>query len=143
MGVPDCPGIAHKIFDALAIANVDVDMIVQSVRNDEKNVTDMLFTVASTDLNNAREIVTNIAKDLQAIGVTIDENVAKVSIVGAGMLGSPGIAASMFGALATAGINIEVISTSEISISCLIKASQVKDAVNAIHDKFFPVADKA
>ena len=143
LGVPDCPGIAHKIFDALAIANVDVDMIVQSVRNDEKNVTDMLFTVASTDLNNAREIVTNIAKDLQAIGVTIDENVAKVSIVGAGMLGSPGIAAGMFGALATAGINIEVISTSEISISCLIKASQVKDAVNAIHDKFFPVADKA
>lgn len=143
LGVPDCPGIAHKIFDALAIANVDVDMIVQSVRNDEKNVTDMLFTVASTDLNKAREIVTNIAKDLQAIGVTIDENVAKVSIVGAGMLGSPGIAAGMFGALATAGINIEVISTSEISISCLIKASQVKDAVNAIHDKFFPVADKA
>lgn len=136
LGVPDCPGIAHKIFDALAIANVDVDMIVQSVRNDEKNVTD-IFTVASTDLNNAREIVTNIAKDLQAIGVTIDENVAKVSIVGAGMLGSPGIAAGMFGALATAGINIEVISTSEISISCLIKASQVKDAVNAIHDKFF------
>ncbi|WIW69702.1 aspartate kinase [Anaerosinus gibii] len=138
LGVPNNPGIAHSIFAALAEANVDVDMIVQSIRNIEKNVTDMVFTVAITDLAEAKKIVDKVADQLNAIAVLIEEDVAKVSIVGAGMFGSPGIAARMFGALSTAGINIEVISTSEISISCLIKNSQVKEAVNAIHAEFFP-----
>ena len=137
LGVPNNPGIAHSIFAALAEANVDVDMIVQSIRNIEKNVTDMVFTVAITDLAEAKKIVDKVADQLNAIAVLIEEDVAKVSIVGAGMFGSPGIAARMFGALSTAGINIEVISTSEISISCLIKNSQVKEAVNAIHAEFF------
>ncbi|MCX7780980.1 MAG: aspartate kinase [Negativicutes bacterium] len=138
LGVPDRPGIAYKLFSALANANIDVDMIVQSIRNADKNINDILFTVSQQDLPRAREIVEHTAKELGALGVVADENVAKVSVVGAGMLGSPGIAAQMFGALADAGVNIEVISTSEISISCLIRADQVKEAVNSIHSRFFP-----
>ena len=138
LGVPNNPGIAYSIFSALAEANVDVDMIVQSIRNIEKNVTDMVFTVASSDLSQAKQIVDKVADELNAIAVLIEEDVAKVSIVGAGMLGNPGIAARMFGALSTASVNIEVISTSEISISCLIKGSQLEKAVNAIHKEFFP-----
>jgi aspartate kinase len=138
LGVPNNPGIAHSIFSALAEANVDVDMIVQSIRNIEKNVTDMVFTVAAVDLSQAKKIVDKVADELNAIAVLIEEDVAKVSIVGAGMLGSPGIAARMFGALSKVGVNIEVISTSEISVSCLIKSSGLEAAVNAIHDEFFP-----
>ncbi len=138
LGVQNTPGVAHKIFAALADANVDVDMIVQSIRNIEKNVTDMVFTVAIGDLNQAKAVVDKVAEELDAVAVLIEEDVAKVSIVGAGMLGNPGIAARMFGALAKAGINIDIISTSEISVSCLIKSSEIKDAVNAVHNEFFP-----
>lgn len=138
LGVPNSPGIAHKIFSALSEAHVIVDMIVQSIRNIEKNITDMVFTVASDDLAKAKRTVDKVANELSAIAVLVEEDVAKVSIVGAGMLGSPGIAARMFGALAGAGINIDVISTSEISISCLVKSVDVKKAVNAIHKEFFP-----
>jgi len=138
LGVPDIPGVAHTIFSALAAANVDVDMIVQSIRNADKHIIDMVFTIAQPDLAQTRPIIERLAKEMNVMGVLFEENVAKVSIVGAGMFGSPGIAAKMFGALSDAGINIEVISTSEISISCLIKAERVKDAVNAIHAKFFP-----
>lgn len=139
LGVPDQPGVCYKLFSALAKANVDVDMIVQSIRNADKNINDIVFTVAKPDLVQAKEIINAVAEELQVMGVEIEENVAKVSIVGAGMLGNPGIAAEMFGALGNAGINIEVISTSEISISCLINGELVKEAVNAIHDRFFPV----
>ena len=137
LGIPNTPGIAHEIFSALA-ASIDVDMIVQSIRNIEKNVTDMVFTVASDDLNQAKQVVDKVADKLNAIAVLVEEDVAKVSIVGAGMLGNPGTAARMFGALSRAGINIDIISTSEISISCLVKGSELKEAVNAIHDEFFP-----
>ena len=138
LGVPNQPGIAHTIFSALADANIDVDMIVQSIRNIEKNITDMVFTIASNDLPEAKKVVEVVADKLNAVSVIIEEDVAKVSIVGAGMLGAPGIAARMFGALAKANVNIDIISTSEISVSCLIKGSQVKDAVNSIHEEFFP-----
>ena len=138
LGIPNTPGIAHEIFSALAEANIDVDMIVQSIRNIEKNVTDMVFTVASDDLSQAKKVVDGVAGKLNAIAVLIEEDVAKVSIVGAGMLGNPGTAARMFGALSKAGVNIDIISTSEISISCLVKGSELKEAVNAIHDEFFP-----
>jgi aspartate kinase len=113
-------------------------MIVQSIRNIEKNVTDMVFTVAAGDLPQAKKVVDGVADKLSAVAVLIEEDVAKVSIVGAGMLGNPGTAARMFGALSKAGINIDIISTSEISISCLVKGSMLKEAVNAIHDEFFP-----
>lgn len=138
LGVPDQPGIAYKIFSALAKANIDVDMIVQSIRNTDKNITDILFTVAQPDLAQTKSIMEEVGKELGVLSVLADENIAKVSVVGAGMLGSPGIAAEMFGALANAGINIGVISTSEISISCLVQADKVKEAVNAIHSRFFP-----
>ncbi|MEG0798687.1 MAG: aspartate kinase [Acidaminococcaceae bacterium] len=136
-GVPDQPGVAYKIFSALADANVDVDMIVQSIK-DSDGSNDILFTVAKTDLVEATSVVESLKEKMGGFNVDVEINVAKVSIVGAGMLGSPGIAAGMFGALGEAGINIAVISTSEISVSCLIKASEVKAAVMAIHDHFFP-----
>ena len=138
LGVPNNPGIAHNIFSALADKAIGVDMIVQSIRNIEKNVTDMVFTIASDDLSQAKPIIDEVADKLNAIAVLIEEDVAKVSIVGAGMLGNTGIAARMFGALAKANVNMDAISTSEISISCLIKGDQLKVAANAIHKEFFP-----
>ena len=138
LGVPNDPGVAHAIFSALSDRNIAVDMIVQSIRNIEKNVTDMVFTIAQDDLAEAKQIVDGVADKLHAVAVLIEEDVAKVSIVGAGMLGNPGIATRMFGALADAQVNIDAISTSEISISCLIKGSQLKEAANAIHKEFFP-----
>lgn len=137
LGIPNTPGIAYSIFSKLAENSVDVDMIVQSIRNMEKNVTDMVFTVAGDDLNQAKQIVDKVADELNAVAVLIEKDVAKVSIVGAGMLGNPGIASRMFKALSESDINIDVISTSEISISCLIKADKIKEAVNAIHNEFF------
>ena len=112
-------------------------MIVQSIRNTDKKINDIVFTVSKGDADQTRNILEKVADDLGVLGVVVDEDVAKVSIVGAGMLGSPGMAARMFGALSGAGINIEVISTSEISLSCLIRAERAKDAVNAIHAAFF------
>lgn len=138
LGVPNDPGVAHAIFSALSDKNIAVDMIVQSIRNIEKNVTDMVFTITQDDLPEARAVVDGVADRLHAVAVLIEEDVAKVSIVGAGMLGNPGIATRMFGALADTQVNIDAISTSEISISCLIKGSQLKDAANAIHKEFFP-----
>ncbi|MPM62771.1 Aspartate kinase [bioreactor metagenome] len=138
LGVPDRPGIAFKVFSVLAKANIDVDMIVQSMRNNNDNIIDLVFTVAKTDLPKAKTIVSEVGQEIEILGIVADENVAKVSIVGAGMYGYPGIAAEMFGALAGADVNIEVISTSEISVSCLIQADKVKAAVNAIHSRFFP-----
>ena len=139
IGVPDKPGVAGKIFSVLAKANIDVDMIVQSVRDGETSVNDIVFTIAKPDLSQAKPILDSLIKDLGIENVLIGENVAKVSAVGAGMLGHPGIAADMFSALGEAGINIEIISTSEISISCLVEGDKVKEAVRAIHAKFFPV----
>ena len=136
-GVPDEPGVAYKIFSALADANVDVDMIVQSA-SVQQNKNDILFTVAKTDMAEALGVLEKLKAEMPFDKVDLEVNVAKVSIVGAGMLGSPGIAAGMFGALAGAGINIGVISTSEISISCLVPAEDVTKAVNAIHAHFFP-----
>ena len=137
LGVENIPGVAHTIFASLADANIDVDMIVQSIRNVEKNITDMVFTIALDDLAEAKKVIDVVAEKINAMGVLIEEDVAKVSIVGAGMLGKPGIAARMFGALAKANVNIDIISTSEISVSCLIKGSQLTEAVNSIHDEFF------
>lgn len=138
LGLPDIPGVAYKIFSTLADANIDVDMIVQSIRNTDTNIIDMVFTVAQPDLPQAKAIVEELGSEMNVFGILVDYNVAKVSAVGAGMLGHPGIAANMFGAMSDAGVNIEVISTSEISISCLIQADKVKEAVNAIHTRFFP-----
>jgi aspartate kinase len=132
--VPDRPGVAARLFQALAAENINVDMIIQNVSEDQK--TDISFTVGQHDLGNAARISERMAKELEAGGVVVDEEIAKVSLVGAGMRTHPGVAADMFSALAENEINIEMISTSTIKISCVIRAEDVKKAVRAIHAKF-------
>ncbi len=132
--VPDRPGSAASLFAALSKANINVDMIIQNVSEGDR--TAISFTVGKDDLGKAQEISESIARDLGAGGVTVDEDIAKVSLVGAGMRTHPGVAADMFNALAENGINIEMISTSTIKISCVIPARDVNKAVRAIHKKF-------
>lgn len=132
--VPDKPGIAAKVFQALAKKNISVDMIVQSTSHENKN--EIAFTVDKDNVSGTKQVTEEIAKDIGAKGVTVDTNIAKVSIVGAGMIGRPGIAAAMFKALADAGINIKMISTSEIKVSCVVDAKDGEKAVKAIHKVF-------
>ncbi len=132
--VPDKPGVAARLFQTLADENINVDMIIQNVSEDQR--TAISFTVSQEDLDKAAETSARVAKELEAGGVTVDEDIAKVSLVGAGMRTHPGVAAGMFTALADNGINIEMISTSTIKISCVVRAGDVKKAVNAIHKKF-------
>ncbi|MCH4218384.1 MAG: aspartate kinase [Megasphaera sp.] len=137
LGIANKPGMAYKLFAELAEKNVDVDMIVQSVRVAKEGVTDITFTISRSDLAIARVVMEGIRKEMQAEDILIDDHMAKVSIVGAGMAGHPGIAADMFGILSKNNINIEIISTSEISITCLIAEESVDVAVKAIHAHFF------
>ncbi len=132
--VPDKPGIAHRLFGAIADANIMVDMIIQNVS--EEGLADITFTVVKTDLSKATNIVNEIARELGAKAISTDENIAKVSIVGTGMRSHSGIASTMFGALAHEGINIMMISTSEIKISCIIGSKYTELAVRALHDAF-------
>ncbi|AWB09606.1 aspartate kinase [Thermodesulfobium acidiphilum] len=133
--VPDRPGIAYKIFGSLAEENINVDVIVQSISPDT-NFTEMAFTLSLKDLLKALKILKVVSKEIGAQGVVYDDNVAKVSIVGAGMGDRPGVAATMFKALADVNINLQMVSTSEIKISCIIAREDVKKAVKAIHDAF-------
>ena len=134
VGVPDKPGIAAKVFDCLAKKNISVDMIVQSTSKD--GINEIAFTVDKDTVEESVKATKEIAKDLGATGVTADTNIAKISIVGAGMIGRPGIAAAMFKALADTSINIQMISTSEIKVSCVIDAKDGDKAVKAIHKVF-------
>lgn len=133
-GVPDIPGIAGNIFRALADNTINVDMIVQS--NPRGSINDISFTVHNEDKDKAMEIVEKLKDEIGAEGVKVREKLAKISIVGAGMQSNPGVAATMFEALAKAGINIELISTSEIKVSCILELERAKEAVQVIHDKF-------
>ncbi|MCX7724568.1 MAG: aspartate kinase, partial [Thermodesulfovibrio sp.] len=133
--VPDKPGIAAKLFKAVADANIVVDMIVQNISSDGK-ATDISFTVPKTDAKKALEIAERVSKDLGAERVLLNEEIAKISIVGVGMRTHSGVAAQMFEALANHGINIMAISTSEIKISCLIDAKYTELAVRVLHDTF-------
>ena len=137
LGVKNQPGVAHMLFSALAESHIVVDMIVQSVREIHDDKTDMIFTISRNDLDDTREVLCRLQAEGRISDVVYNDKVAKVSIVGAGMLGSPGAAAEMFGALGDAGINIDIISTSEISISCLIGEKDMTKAVRAIHARFF------
>ena len=133
--VPDRPGNAAKIFEMLSKSDISVDMIIQSYgRSDDTN--DIAFTVCRSDYERTMELVKDIIKEINASGVLVDEDIAKVSIVGAGMVDRPGIAASMFKALAESGINIKMISTSEIKISCLVEKEQSDAAIKALHTAF-------
>lgn len=137
--VPDQPGIAAQLFGALASKNISVDMIIQSVRK-EDNTNDIAFTLSGDDLQDALETLETVRGQMNAGKIIYDKSVAKVSVVGVGMIDRPGIAADMFKALSEAQINIKMIATSEIKISCLIEKDQAKDAVRAIHRRFFPDA---
>ena len=134
VGVPDRPGIASALFEPLAKANISVDTIVQNASID--NITDLTFTVARGDVDKAMSIVEPIAKSIGAKECVSDPTLAKVSVIGTGMLNTPGYAASMFRALSEQGINIQLITTSEIKITCIIAEDKVKDAVKALHKAF-------
>jgi aspartate kinase len=132
--VPDHPGVAASVFSAMAENNVNVDMIIQNVSED--GTTDISFTVPKDDLVRARRAVADVVAKLGARDFIVDDSIAKISLVGAGMKTHPGVAAKMFSTLADAGVNIDLISTSPIRISCVISASQVTDAVLALHGAF-------
>ena len=132
--VPDKPGVASLIFSALARAGVNVDMVIQSAMREERN--DIAFTICSDDLPLALPVVEKLVKEIGASGMSHGDNVAKVSIVGAGMQSNPGVAAAMFEALSAENINIQMISTSEIKVSCIIDEDKIETAVKALHRKF-------
>jgi aspartate kinase len=134
VGVPDHPGIAAAIFEPLARANISVDTIVQNASINSS--TDLTFTVARSDLLKALSIVEPVAKSIGGKDCIADSTLAKISIVGTGMLNTPGYAARMFGALSRSGINIQLITTSEIRITCIVSEDKVKDAVRALHQAF-------
>ncbi|MBE3581535.1 MAG: aspartate kinase [Thermoanaerobacteraceae bacterium] len=132
--VPDRPGIAKVLFEALARESINVDMIVQSAMRD--GVNDIAFTVARDDLAKALEVTQKAKEEIGATSVAYDDKVAKVSIVGAGMITNPGVAAGMFACLAEEGINIHMISTSEIKVSCIIDEEHLARAMRALHKWF-------
>ena len=133
-GVPDQPGIAARLFRALADRMVNVDTIVQNMSL--HGTTDISFTVPMVDLDTSLEVTRALAPELGAGEVLSDADIAKVSLVGAGMRSHPGVSATMFETLAAAGINIEMISTSSIRISCVVRAGRVEEAVRLLHDAF-------
>jgi len=138
-GVPDRPGIAAKLFRELANGGINVDMIVQNTS--AHAVTDISFTVAKTELEAAMRACQKVQKEIGAATVTSDDDIGRVTIVGAGMKSSPGVTALMFETLFNNGINIEMISTSSIRISCVLRADKVNEAVRHLHSAFGLDAD--
>ena len=134
LGIPDKPGIAASIFVPLAEAGISVDTIVQN--SSVNKIADLTFTVTKDQVKDAMKVTKQLAKKLGASNVVSDAELGKVSIVGTGMQNTPGFAAKMFDTLSSNGINIEMISTSEIRITCIIKESKVKEAVRALHKAF-------
>jgi aspartate kinase len=132
--VPDRPGIAARLFRALADDSVNVDMIVQNVSTE--GYTDISFTVPREDVARTQKLVGEIVDDLESTGYSADEDIGRVSLVGAGMKTHPGVAAKMFETLAAGSVNIEMISTSSIRISCVVAAADVERAVRLLHDAF-------
>ncbi|MEJ2047147.1 MAG: aspartate kinase [Dehalococcoidia bacterium] len=134
VGVPDRPGIAASIFQPLAQAGISIDTIVQNASIEK--ITDLTFTVAKSELAEAMRVVKPIAKEIKARECLSDSELGKVSIIGTGMQNTPGYAARMFTTLSERGINIQLITTSEIRITCIIEAAKVEDAVRALHRAF-------
>jgi aspartate kinase len=132
LGLPDKPGVSSKLFSALADANVNVDMIVQSRARNAASA-NMTFTVGKRDAVRAMELIQGLQQDIGFDEASVDEDVAKVSVIGVGMRSHTGVAKTMFGALGDRGVNIQVISTSEIKISVLIEAAYTELAVRALH----------
>jgi aspartate kinase len=136
VGVEDKPGVVAGIFGSIAEKNISVDMIVQNVTTDASQRAAITFTLGKTDLARAKESIETVAKGVGAREVRYDEDVVKVSIVGSGMRSHAGVAAKMFRLLASEGINIQAISTSEIRVSCLVASKYTELAVRALHDGF-------
>ena len=134
VGVPDRPGVSAAVFESLANANINVDMIVQNTSKD--GLADISFTMPKSDMGVAEQIVSRVATEIGAQGVTHDSEIAKVSLVGAGMKTSPGIAARMFRVLADNNINIHMISTSTIRVSVVVSAADMEAAVTSLHSAF-------
>ncbi len=132
--VPDRPGVAAEIFKAVAAEGINVDMIVQNVSHDGR--TDLSFTLARSDLPRLEVVLNGIVEQIGAVRYSADAGIAKLSLVGAGMKSHPGVAADMFDALAAEGINIEMISTSSIRVSCVIRAADAERAVQVVHRRF-------
>ncbi len=132
--VPDRPGVAATVFKAVAAAGISVDMIVQNISH--AGATDLSFTAPLADLSRLREVLQGIVNDIGAERFEVDERIAKVSLVGAGMKSHPGVAAEMFDALASEGINIEMISTSPIRISCVVRREDGERALRCVHTRF-------
>ena len=132
--VPDRPGIASQVFGGLAKENIVVDMIVQNIGRDGS--TDISFTLPRGDRQRAETVLAAVAKDIGAAGVTADDRIARVSIVGVGMRSHSGVAARMFATLSKENINIQMISTSEIAVSCVIEDKYTELAVRALHETF-------
>jgi aspartate kinase len=132
--VPDRPGVAATVFRAVADEGINVDMIVQNISHDAK--TDLSFTVSTSDLPRLKGVVERLVEEIGALRFESDDGIAKLSLVGAGMKSHPGVAADMFDALADEGINIEMISTSSIRISCVIREADAERAVRAVHARF-------
>ena len=132
--VSDVPGVAAKVFGALDEKNIVVDLIVQNVSKDGH--TDLTFTVGKSDFIAARDVVKKISKSVKAAGVDTDDQIAKISVVGVGMRNHSGVAAKMFAVLAKEGINVQMISTSEIKVSCVIHSKYTELAVRALHTAF-------
>ena len=134
VGVPDRPGIAARVFRALADEAVNVDMIVQNIS--KSGTTDISFTLPKDDLKKAAKVIESLVPEIGAASFDGDADIARVSLIGAGMKTHPGVAATMFEVLAEAGVNIEMISTSSIRISCVVRARDVETAVRRLHDAF-------
>ena len=133
LAVPDVPGVAGRVFRPLADIGVNVDMIVQN--SSAEGRTDITSTVPQDDLPRAEPALDELAKAIGAAGFTCDSEIAKISVVGAGMKSHPGVAAEIFEAIAEAGINIEIISTSSIRVSCVVRAAEAQRAVNVVHER--------
>jgi aspartate kinase len=133
-GVPDQPGVAATVFRAIADDGISIDMIVQNVSH--SGATDLSFTAPRTDVPRVRAVMERVVADIGAAGFTVDDDIAKVSLVGAGMKTHPGVAADMFDAMAEEGINIEMISTSPIRISCVVRRADGERALGLVHHRF-------
>lgn len=134
IGVPDKPGIAFKLFNAIAQANIKIESIVQNVNRD--NINDITYTASVEQLEAALAITREFGEEIGALGVVFDDSVARLSVIGGGMVSSTRVAAKFFKALYEIGVNIQMITTSEVKISCVINKSQAKDALKQIYREF-------
>lgn len=132
--MPDKPGVAARLFEPLSEVGISVDTIVQNTGRDNRS--DISFTVTRADLDEAVRLIRSVAEELGAEEVLADATLSKVSIVGAGMYNTPGYASRMFRALADSGVNIEMIATSEIRITCIVSEKKLEDAVRELHKAF-------